>query len=74
MKNKFGQDIRIVNIRDVYNQLVEAKVRHLKNQRDRYRKYITQMPNSNRTVKNNTLMAEQLCLLAKWETANRKGI
>ena len=50
----------------------EAKIRHLKNIRERYRKYMKQMPNPPKSVKEGALFSEQLVQLATWENINSK--
>ena len=54
-------------IEQTIKENVEAKIRHLKNVRDRYRKYMKQMPNPPKSVREGALCSEQLVQLATWE-------
>lgn len=63
MQNKFGNEIKVIDLGDIYKQVQEANVRHLRAVRDRYRKY----HNNNRVSGDSTLRAEQLCQLAQWK-------
>lgn len=46
---------------------VEAKLRHLKRVRDRYRKYMNKVKEPSDRLINSTICAEQLVQLADWE-------
>ena len=63
MKNKFGNEIQVIDLEDVCKQVQEANVRHLRAVRDRYRKYHTQ----GKVSGGGALRAEQLCQLAQWK-------
>jgi len=63
MKNKFGHEIKVIDLGDIYQQLQEARVRHLRNVRDRFRKY----REHGKASGDSTLRAEQLCQLAQWK-------
>lgn len=63
MKNKFGNEIKVIDLADVYKQVQEANVRHLRAVRDRYRKYHKQQKVSG----DGALRAEQLCQLSQWK-------
>ena len=63
MQNKFGNEIKIIDLGDIYKQVQEANVRHLQKVRDRYRKY----HQSGKANEDSTLRAEQLCQLAQWK-------
>lgn len=54
-------------IEQTIKENVEAKIRHLKNVRDRYRKYIKKMHNPPKSVRDGALYSEQLVQLATWE-------
>lgn len=49
------------------NPDTEAKLRHLKNVRDRYRKYMQKVPHVSDRLVTSTIWAEQLVQLASWE-------
>ena len=63
MINKFGDEIKVYDLGDIYRQLNEARVRHLRNVRDRFRKY----REYGKSTGDSTLRAEQLCQLAQWK-------
>ena len=63
MQNKFGKEIEIIDLGDIYKQVQEANVRHLQHLRDRYRKY----QKMKKVNGESTLRAEQLCQLAQWK-------
>lgn len=63
MLNKFGREIKVIDLADVCKQVQEANVRHLRAVRDRYRKY----HNNGRVSGDGALRAEQLCQLAQWK-------
>ena len=60
MKNKFGREIQVINIGDIYRQLQEAKIRHLKNVRMRYLDYVIKMANPKDRVISNAILAERM--------------
>ena len=65
MKNRFGDEIKVIDcrLRDIKHQVMEAEVRHLQRVRDRYRKYHA----SGKASGDSTLRAEQLCQLIQWK-------
>lgn len=63
MKNKFGREIKIIDVADIFKQVQEANVRHLRAVRDRYRKYHSQ----GKVNGDDAIRAEQLCQLAQWK-------
>ena len=67
MRNKYGNVIKITDCRklDKYNELREAKLRHLKAVRDRYMMYVIDMPVEEDRVVANMVKAEMLYKEAK---------
>ena len=63
MINKFGNEVQVINLADIYKQVQEANVRHLRAVRDRWRKYHSQ----GKVSGDGMLRAEQLCQLAQWK-------
>lgn len=61
--NRFGNEIKIIDLGDIYKQVQEANVRHLQRVRDRWRKYHKQ----GKVNADGALRAEQLCQLAQWK-------
>lgn len=67
MKNKFGREIEVIDLGDIYRQVKEAKIRHLKNVRMRYLDYVIKMKNPSDRVVSNAIMAEYLLKQARKE-------
>lgn len=69
MKNKYGRKIKIVDCEklDKYNELREAKIRHLKNVRMRYLDYVIKMDNPKDMVISNAILAERMYKQAQKE-------
>ena len=63
MMNKFGREVKVIDVADIFKQVQEANVRHLRAVRDRYRKYQQQ----GKVNGDGALRAEQLCQLAQWK-------
>jgi len=63
MKNKFGDDVVVIDLCELCKKEQEANVRHLQHIRDRWRKYHKQ----DKVSGDSTLRAEQLCQLAQWK-------
>ena len=63
MKNKFGNDVVIIDLCEICKQTQEANIRHLKAVRDRWRKYHSQ----GKVSGDSTLRTEQLCQLSQWK-------
>lgn len=63
MQNKFGREIQVIDLGDIYRQVQEANVRHLRAVRDRYKKY----HNNGSVSEDGALRAEQMCQLAQWK-------
>ena len=63
MQNKFGEEVKVIDLEDVLKQVQESNVRHLRSVRDRWRKYHTQ----GKVNGDGALRAEQLCQLAQWK-------
>ena len=60
MKNKFGNEIKVIDLGDIYRQLKEAKIRHLRNVRMRYLDYVIKMKEPSDRVIGNAILAEKL--------------
>ena len=60
MQNKFGREIQVIDLGDIYRQVQEAKVRHLKNVRMRYLEYVIKMKNPSDRVIANAILAERM--------------
>lgn len=58
--NKFGREIQVIDIGDIYRQVLEAKIRHLKNVRTRYLDYIIKMKQPTDSVLVNAVVAEKM--------------
>ena len=67
MKNKFGREIKVIDLGDIYRQVQEAKIRHLKNIRMRYLEYMIKMKNPSDRVISDAVKAEYMLKQAKKE-------
>ena len=67
MINKFGREIKVIDLGDIYRQVQEAKLRHLKAVRMRYLDYVIKMKSPGDRVLSNAIMAEYLYKQAKKE-------
>lgn len=63
MKNKFGDEVVVIDLCDLCKQEQEANVRHLQHIRDRWRKY----HKAGKVTGDSTLRTEQLCQLSQWK-------
>jgi len=57
--NKFGNEIKVIDLGAIYKQVVDAKIRHLKNVRMRYLDYVIKMKDPSDRVISNAILAEK---------------
>ena len=67
MKNKFGREVKVIDLGTIYKDVIDAEIRHLKNVRLRYLDYVIKMNSPSDRVIINAILAEKIYKQARKE-------
>ena len=60
MINKYGREIKVIDCDKLFQEMKQAKIRHLKAVRIRYLDYVIKMKNPSDRVITNAILAERM--------------